>query len=70
MAEKANGRALVGEAGGSIEIVKNVAPSRWHIESCVDDGKIPHLFLQWQLAQPCFVFLRQVVACPLDGALG
>ncbi len=68
--EEANGRVLIGETRGRVEVIEDVAPLARSIEGGVHDGKIAHLPLQAQVAQPYFVLRGEVIARPLDGALG
>ena len=70
VAKKTNGGVLVGEAGGRIEIVKNVAPLIRRIERGVDDGEVAHLTRKTQGAQPFLVLVSEVRARPVDGGFG
>ena len=70
MAEETNGRVLIGETRGCVEIIEDVTPLCRCIERRVHDGEIAHLPLQAQVAQPYFVLCREVIARPLDSALG
>src|SRR4029077_6687749 len=67
--KKTNGGVLISEAGGGIEIAKDVAPLRWSIESGVNDGEIAHLPLETQIAQPLAGLLAQLRPRPCHGAL-
>src|SRR6266487_3694024 len=69
MAKETNGRVLIGETRSRVEIVEDVTPSCRGIEGGVDDGKIAHLALQAQVAQPRFVLCGKVIARPFDSAL-
>ena len=42
VAEKTNGRALIGETRDRIEVIEHVAPLPGRIERGVHDGKIVH----------------------------
>ena len=68
--EEANGRVLIGETRGRVEIIEDVTPLCRCIERGVHDGKIAHLPLQAQVAQPHLVLRCEVIARPFDGALG
>jgi hypothetical protein len=70
VAKKADGRALISEARGGLEVIKNVTPLGWCIERRVHDRKIAHLLLVRQITEPLLVLFCQFVARPLDGALG
>ena len=70
VAEETNGRVLISKARGRVEISKDITPLCRCIERGVHDGKILHLPLQAQVMQPHFILCREVVARPLDSALG
>src|SRR4029077_8372933 len=55
--KKTNGGVLISEAGGGIEIAKDVAPLRWSMEGGMNEGKTAPLPLQAQIAQPLAVLL-------------
>src|SRR6266404_2035944 len=70
MPEETNGRVLISETRGRIEIIEDITPLCRCIERSVHDRKIAHLPLQAQVAQPHFVLRREMIACPKDRALG
>src|SRR4029077_10673953 len=67
--KETNGGGLISEAGGGIEIAKDVAPLRWSIEGGVNDGEIAYLPLEAQIAQPFAIFLAQLRPRPSHRAL-
>ena len=46
VAEETNGRVLISETRGGVEIIEDVTPLLRRIEGGVDDGEIAHLPLQ------------------------
>ena len=66
MPKKTNGGVLVSKTGGSVEIVKHVAPLFRRIERRVHDREITDLPLQFQIAKPLDIFRGQMIAGPLN----
>src|SRR5262249_19633407 len=70
MAEKTDGRALIGETRDGIEVIEHISPLAGRVECGVHDCEIVHPALQRQTAQPFLVLLTQPFARPIDRALG
>jgi hypothetical protein len=66
MSKEANRGVLISETWDGIETVKDVAPLVRHIECRVDDREIANLPSQTQRAEPFLVFVRQLLARPID----